>query len=127
MFQTPNPAWPPPSLLLPGLPERIKDLSVKNWSNIAASGPVPWRQAPSLFNPELHPKMPLEFNMPTGIDKLLGSKKLSDSSVDKKENLVYSGRLINGSLKGGASHILENGSSGRCFPLYKHLCFKIIK
>ncbi|XP_074340493.1 B3 domain-containing protein Os07g0563300-like isoform X2 [Apium graveolens] len=109
---TPNPAWPPPSLLLPGLPERIKDLSVKNWSSIAASGPVPWRQAPSLFNPELHPKMPMEFDMPTGVDKLLGSKKLSDFSVDKKENLVYSGRLINGSLKGGASHILENGSSG---------------
>ncbi|KAK1378843.1 B3 domain-containing transcription repressor VAL2 [Heracleum sosnowskyi] len=109
---TPNPAWPPPSLLLPGLPERIKDLSVKNWSSIAATGPVPWRQAPSLFNPELHPKMPLEFNMPTGIDKLLGSKKLSDSSVDKKENLVYSGKLINGSLKGGTSHMLENGTSG---------------
>ncbi|WOH11797.1 hypothetical protein DCAR_0831289 [Daucus carota subsp. sativus] len=99
---TPNPAWPPPSLLLPGLPERIKDLSAKNWSSIAASGPVPWRQAPSLFNPELHPKMPSEFNIPT-------SKKLSDS-MDKKENLVFSGRLMNGGLKGDASQISENGS-----------------
>lgn len=101
------------------------DLSAKNWSSIAATGPVPWRQAPSLFNPESHPKLPVEFNMPTVTDKLLGSKKVSDSSMDKKENLVFSGRLINGSLKGGASQILENDTSGRFLLLFKHLCYKI--
>lgn len=79
---------------------------------------MPWRQAPSLFNPELHPKMPSEFNIPT-------SKKLSDS-MDKKENLVFSGRLMNGGLKGDASQISENGKSGTSL-LFQYLFCKLIK
>lgn len=114
MLQTPNPAWPPPSLVLPGLPDRIKDISVKNWSSIAASGPVPWRQAPSLFNSEMHPKMPFELDIPGGIDRLLASERLSATSLDKKKNEDSSERLINGSLKTGASQIFEKGIPGLC-------------
>ncbi|KAG9133803.1 hypothetical protein Leryth_018401 [Lithospermum erythrorhizon] len=46
----PNPAWPQPSLCLPSHPEGIKDLPAKNYSPVAGSGPVPWLQAPKLFN-----------------------------------------------------------------------------
>lgn len=117
MFQTPNPAWPPPSLILPVLPENIKDLSVKNWSSIAASGPLPWHQAPMFFNQDVHPKMPLEFDTSSGIDRHTDSIKLTNSSIDKKDNLDSSGRLINGSLKDGALLMLEKGTSGRCIFL----------
>ncbi|KAK2977126.1 hypothetical protein RJ640_017650 [Escallonia rubra] len=112
---TPNPAWPPPSNFLPVLPERIKDISVKNWNPIAGSGPVPWRQAPSLFNAssaqsELHPKMPFEVEIPGGIDRLLASERLSASSLDKKKKEDSSERLVNGSLKGTPATV-ENGTA----------------
>ncbi|GMP74831.1 hypothetical protein CsSME_00032124 [Camellia sinensis var. sinensis] len=114
MFQTPNPAWPPPSLFLPVLPERIKDFSTKNWCQIAGSGPVPWRQAPSLFTSsaaqsDFQPRMPFDVDIPSGIDRLIGSERLSASSLEKKKVEDSSERLMNGSLKLGASEILENG------------------
>ncbi|XP_028056814.1 B3 domain-containing protein Os07g0563300-like isoform X1 [Camellia sinensis] len=111
---TPNPAWPPPSLFLPVLPERIKDFSTKNWCQIAGSGPVPWRQAPSLFTSsaaqsDFQPRMPFDVDIPSGIDRLIGSERLSASSLEKKKVEDSSERLMNGSLKLGASEILENG------------------
>ncbi|KAK2965833.1 hypothetical protein RJ640_001805, partial [Escallonia rubra] len=111
----PNPAWPPPSNFLPVLPERIKDISVKNWNPIAGSGPVPWLQAPSLFNAssaqsELHPKTPFEVEIPGGIDRLLASERLSASSLDKKKKEDSSERLVNGSLKGTPATV-ENGTT----------------
>uniref|UniRef100_A0A5B7A6I3 B3 domain-containing protein n=1 Tax=Davidia involucrata TaxID=16924 RepID=A0A5B7A6I3_DAVIN len=113
---TPNPAWPPPSLFLPVLPDRIKDLSVKNWSQIAGSGPVPWRQAPSLLNSsaqsELHPRMPFEVDIPSSVDRLIASERLSASSLEKKKIEDSSERLMNGSLQLGASTVLENGNAG---------------
>uniref|UniRef100_A0A5B7A1Y2 TF-B3 domain-containing protein n=1 Tax=Davidia involucrata TaxID=16924 RepID=A0A5B7A1Y2_DAVIN len=114
---TPNPAWPPPSLFLPVLPDRIKDLSAKNWSQIAGSGPVPWRQAPSLFNnstaqSELHPRMPFEVDIPSSIDRIIASERLSTSSLEKKKIEDLSERLMNGNLKLGVSEVLENGNAG---------------
>ncbi|CAK9164719.1 unnamed protein product, partial [Ilex paraguariensis] len=112
---TPNPAWPPPSLL-PLQPERIKDLSVKNWNPLAGSGPLPWRQAPSLFNgsttqSELQPRMPFEVEISGGIDKLRISEHLSASWENKKKEESH-GRLLNGSLKSGVPEIPENGNTG---------------
>lgn len=99
------------------LPERVKDLSVTNWSSIAASGPKPCRQAPTFFDQDLHPKMPVEVDISTGINRHIGSKKLTNSPIEKRNNLDASGRLVNGSLKHGASLLLENGTSGRCILL----------
>lgn len=126
LYQTPNPAWPPPSLFLPVVPERIKDLSVKNWSSIAGSGPVPWRQAPSLFNAsnaqsELHPRMPFEVEMPGGMDRFLVNDRLSVPSLDKRRKEDSSERLMNGGLKIGPLEILENGTTGIYFLLYEHV------
>ncbi|KAL3522189.1 hypothetical protein ACH5RR_015023 [Cinchona calisaya] len=103
---TPNPAWPPPSLFLPLQPERINDLSVKNWSPIAGSGPVPWRQAPSLFNgsasqSESKPRvsLPVEFGVSGGADRLQLNERLSSSSLKKRKKEESFERLINGSLR----------------------------
>lgn len=114
---TPNPAWPPPSLLLPQMPERLKDLSVKNWNPIAGSGPVPWRQAPGLFHAstaqlELPHRMPFEVEIPGGIDRLISGELFNASSLDKKKKEDASERLMNGSLKIGASEILGSGTTG---------------
>ncbi|KAA8515337.1 hypothetical protein F0562_018433 [Nyssa sinensis] len=113
---TPNPAWPPPSLFLPVLPDRIKDLSSKNWSQISGSGPVPWRQTASLFNSsaqsELHPRMPFEVDIPSGIDRLIAGERLPASSLEKKKIEDSSQKLMNGSLQLRASAALENGNAG---------------
>ncbi|KAI3823907.1 hypothetical protein L1987_05352 [Smallanthus sonchifolius] len=47
---TPNPAWPSDPHFLHRPAERISDIPSKSWRSIAGSGPVPWWQAPSLFN-----------------------------------------------------------------------------
>ena len=124
IFQTPNPAWPPPSHFLPMLPERIKDLSAKSWCQIAGSGPVPWRQAPSLFSSspshsDLQPKMPFEVDIPSGIDRLIGIERSSASSLEKKKVDDSSDRLVNGCLKLGSSEIHDNGNAG--FDLFLYL------
>lgn len=111
--QTPNPAWPPPSLFLPLQPERIKD--VNNWNPIAGSGPVPWRQAPSLFNAstnqnELQHKAPFP-ETTVSIDRLSLSERpfalLSDNN--RKDSCET---LMNGKLKIGVPGTLENGYAG---------------
>lgn len=97
-FQSPNPVWPH-SLFLPvPLPERLKDLSVKNWSQITASGPVgPWRQsAPTLFNNNNTTQSDLH---PNGIDRLLARQR------ERKQIEDLSDRLMNGSLKLGSSEV----------------------
>ncbi|KAL3519658.1 hypothetical protein ACH5RR_017807 [Cinchona calisaya] len=121
---TPNPAWPPPSLFLPLQPERIKDISAKNWSSLAGSGPVPWRQAPSLFNGSaiqsdfqsrvpvpLPMPVPVEFDVSGGVDRLQLNEKLSSPSLENKKNEECFERLTNGSLRVCSSEI-GSGTSG---------------
>ncbi|KAJ8549633.1 hypothetical protein K7X08_033340 [Anisodus acutangulus] len=95
------------------LPERIKD--VNNWNPIAGSGPVPWRQAPSLFNGsaiqnELQHKPP--FLDATGsIDRLsLGERPSASSSDNNRKDSCE--KLMNGNLKIGVPGTLENGYAG---------------
>ncbi|KAG7960194.1 hypothetical protein I3843_10G111400 [Carya illinoinensis] len=114
---TSNPAWPTSLCFNSLLPERLKDLSVKSWSHLAGSGPVPWRQAPSLFNSsippqELQSRVPHEVDISSGTNKLNGSERLSSSPLEKKKTDDFSESLMNGSLKLGAREILENGNAG---------------
>lgn len=111
----PNPVWPASRLLSVPMQERLKDLSFKNWSQIAGAGPVPWRQAPNLFNTsiphtELHPRIPFEVDLSTGTNRPNGSERLSFSLEKKIEG--SSDRSMNGILKLGASEIHENGNAG---------------
>jgi hypothetical protein len=105
VFQTSNPAWPTSLCFNSLLPEQL-----------AGSGPVPWRQAPSLFNssipPELQSRVPYEVDIASGINKLNASERLSTSSLEKKKIDDFSERLMNGNLKFGAREILENGNAG---------------
>ncbi|KAK1368520.1 Zinc finger-type transcription factor [Heracleum sosnowskyi] len=110
---TPNPAWPPPFFHNHGFSDKVKDLSVKNWSSIAGSGPVPWREAPSWFNNNtiqvgLNAKMPSQAEVPGGIDGLYAHERVP-VFLDKNKKCESSGRPINGSLKTGA---FENEVSG---------------
>ncbi|KAL5772538.1 hypothetical protein ACOSQ2_012462 [Xanthoceras sorbifolium] len=113
----PNPSWPPSLFYQPPLPDRLKDFSVKNWTQLAGSGPVPWRQAPSLFNssiaqPELHQRVPYDIDLSSGIDRLNVAERLSTSPLEKRKIEDFSERLMNGALKGGSRNILENGNAG---------------
>nr|GMC88001.1 B3 domain-containing protein Os07g0563300-like isoform X2 [Ipomoea batatas] len=111
---TPNPAWPPPSDFLPLQPEGIKDS--RSWTPIAGSGPVPWRQAPSLFNgsviqTKLQPKTP--YGDITGcIDRLHLNERPPVSSLENKRKEENSGSLLNRSLKSCVSGRLENEHTG---------------
>lgn len=115
--QTPNPAWPTSMFFHSPLSERLKDLSVKNWTHLAGSGPVPWRQAPSLFNSsipssELHTRVPYEVDVSTGINKLNASERIFVSSMEKKKVEDFSERLMKVNLTMGTQESLENGKPG---------------
>ncbi|KAJ8761370.1 hypothetical protein K2173_001500 [Erythroxylum novogranatense] len=108
---TANSAWPSSFFYHGSVPERLKDLSVKSWCQLAGSGPVPWRQAPSLFSSsisqsELHPRMLYE------IDRLTASERLITPSMEKVKLEDVSDRLVNGNPKLGARDIVENGNEG---------------
>ncbi|KAG8385620.1 hypothetical protein BUALT_Bualt03G0064000 [Buddleja alternifolia] len=114
--KTPNPAWPPPSHFLPSQPERMKDLSVKTWSAIAGSGPVPWRQAPSLFNSssiqsDVQPKMPFEIDVSGGVNRFCSCERLSTASPETKQERSYE-RLGNGKLGRVPTESIQNGNAG---------------
>ncbi|XP_048132410.1 B3 domain-containing protein Os07g0563300-like [Rhodamnia argentea] len=110
---TPNPAWPP-LLFHAHFPDRLKELSVKNWNQLAGSGPVPWRQAPTLFNtsisrPELQPRAPHDAS--TSIDRFGVGERYS-ISMDNRRIEDFSNRFMNGNMKLGAVEKLENGIAG---------------
>ncbi|XP_019162407.1 PREDICTED: B3 domain-containing transcription repressor VAL2 isoform X4 [Ipomoea nil] len=107
---TPNPAWPPPSDFLPLQPEGIKDS--RSWTPIAGSGPVPWRQAPSLFNgsviqTKLQPKTPYG-DITGSIDRLHLNERPPVSSLVNKRKEENFGSLLNRTLKSCVSGRLEN-------------------
>ncbi|KAL0012681.1 hypothetical protein SO802_007789 [Lithocarpus litseifolius] len=112
----PNPAWSTSLCFRSPLQERLKDLSVKNWNQLAGSGPVPWRQAPSLFNSSIpaseQSRFPYEVDISGGINKLNANDRLSASPLEKKKIEDLSERLMNGNLKLGAREILDNGNAG---------------
>ncbi|KAJ9565980.1 hypothetical protein OSB04_001946 [Centaurea solstitialis] len=110
---TPNPTWPSASHFLPGPAERIRDISSKNWRSIAGSGPVPWRQAPSLFNAS---KVQPEFLSILGsIDKPLATEQLSSRSLGKGTTNGPSEKLVNESWQVGASEM----TAARARPIGK--------
>ncbi|XP_023517533.1 B3 domain-containing protein Os07g0563300-like isoform X1 [Cucurbita pepo subsp. pepo] len=111
-----NPVWPPSLLFHSALPDRLKDLSVKNWSQLAGSGPVPWRQAPSMFNSslpsgELHHRAPYEVDISAALNKLNTSERLP-ISLEKRKNEDFSERFSNGSLRQCGQDLCENGTAG---------------
>ncbi|XP_030469481.1 B3 domain-containing protein Os07g0563300-like isoform X2 [Syzygium oleosum] len=111
---TPNPAWPSLVFHAP-FPDRLKELSVKNWNQLAGSGPVPWRQAPTLFNtsmsrPELQPRAPHDAS--TSMDRFGVGERYSISSMDNRRIEDFSNRFMNGNVKLGAVEKLENGIAG---------------
>ncbi|XP_068321328.1 B3 domain-containing protein Os07g0563300-like [Pyrus communis] len=111
---TSNPAWPTSMFFHSPLSERLKDLSTKNWTQLAGSGPVPWRQAPSLFNSsipssELHTRVPHEVDGSTGINKLNASERIFVSTLEKKKVEEFSERLMKVNLSIGTQQSLENG------------------
>ncbi|XP_062087334.1 B3 domain-containing protein Os07g0563300 [Humulus lupulus] len=114
VFLTSNPTWAQ-SFLFPS--ERLKDLSMtKNWNQLAGSGPVPWRQAPSLFSSsipssEMQPRVPFEVDISSAINKLGNVERISTCSLDKNKIEDLSERLHNGCLKLGAQEIHERIST----------------
>ncbi|CAL0300868.1 unnamed protein product [Lupinus luteus] len=83
-----NPTWPPSFSLQNRLSERLRDVSAKNWSQLAGSGPVPWKQASNLFSSvsssELRPDVSPLVGLSNGIDKVYGNERLLTSSLEKK-------------------------------------------
>lgn len=112
-FQTSNPACSP-LFYHASLPERLKDLSVKSWSQLAGSGPVPWRQAPSLFNHSATPAMQseLQTRMPYEVDRLNTGETFSAPSLEKRKDEDFSEKFINGNLRIRLWDIVENGNAG---------------
>jgi len=110
VFQTSNPAWSPLFYHAP-FPERLKDLSVKSWSQLAGSGPVPWRQAPSLFNPSAA-QSELQTRMPYEVDRLNTGERFSAPSLEKRKVEDFSEKFINGNLRIRLQDIVENGNAG---------------
>ncbi|CAI9755145.1 unnamed protein product [Fraxinus pennsylvanica] len=113
---TPNPAWPPPPHFLSSEPERMKDISTRNWSTITGSGPIPWRQAPSLFNGssiqfDSQPRMAFGDDISDGIDRFRICERLSSSFLEKKEESSF-GRLIYGKLRSGPFETVEDRNAG---------------
>lgn len=116
LFQPPNIPWSTSLFFHSPLNERLnKDLPVRSWSQLAGTGPVPWRQAPSLFssstNSELRSRSPYDVELPHAFDRLNTNEALS-SSLEKKKTEDVSERLINGSLKLGSRERTENGNIG---------------
>jgi hypothetical protein len=127
--QPSNLPWPQSLSFQNRLSERYRDISAKSWSQLAGSGPVPWKQAPSLFNsasssdqpPDVHSLGELSNNF----DKIYGNERLTTSSLEKK-NEDLSGLSANWNAKlGSREMVLMNGNTGYdvlltvCFYSYK--------
>ncbi|KAK7246585.1 hypothetical protein RIF29_41454 [Crotalaria pallida] len=105
-----NPTWPSSISLQSRLSERFRDLSAKSWSQLAGSGPVPWKQAPSLFNSVSSSNLRLDVSpladLSNGSDKFYGNERLPASSFEKK-NEDLTGISVNWSTNFGP--VLMNG------------------
>ncbi|KAK8642148.1 hypothetical protein V6N13_011505 [Hibiscus sabdariffa] len=120
-------SWSQSFLFHSSLPERYKEYSARGWTQLAGSGPVPWRQAPSLFNssvsqPELHSRVLNEVDLSTSIDRLNVCDRSSTPSQEKKKIEEFSERLMNGNLKPGTRGIQEKGNAGINFEEQRNPC-----
>ena len=107
--------WPQSFSFQNHLSERLRDLSANNWNQLAGSGPVPWKQAPSLFNSvsssDLHPDVCSLLELSHKVDKIYGNERLPVSSIERK-NEDFSG-ISNWSTKlGSREMMLMNGNVG---------------
>lgn len=114
--QPSNLPWSQSFSLQNRLSERLRDLSAKNWSQLAGSGPVPWKQAPSLFNPASSSDLPPDghslVELSNNFDKIYGNERLPASSLEKK-NEDLSGIPANWNVKlGSREMVLMNGNAG---------------
>ncbi|KAK7412276.1 hypothetical protein VNO78_03728 [Psophocarpus tetragonolobus] len=108
-----NLPWPQSFSLQNRLSDRIRDLSAKGWSQLAGSGPVPWKQAPSLFNSasssDLMPEVPSLVELSNSFDKMYCNERLPASALEKK-NEDLSGISVNWNVKlGSREMMLMNG------------------
>ncbi|XP_042506761.1 B3 domain-containing protein Os07g0563300-like [Macadamia integrifolia] len=116
----PNPVWPSPLFLHLPLPERLNDLSVKNWNQFAGPSAVAtqWHQAPNLWNAataqtELHPRMTYEIGRSNGIDKLISSERPSALGMEKmKQSEDPSERVTSSNPKNFPPERFANGHAG---------------
>ncbi|GMI82381.1 hypothetical protein HRI_001907400 [Hibiscus trionum] len=125
-------SWSQSLLFHSSVPEKYKEYSAKGWTQLAGSGPVPWRQAPSLFNssvsqPELHSRVPYEVDLSTGIDRLNACDRSSTPSLEKKKVEDFSERLMNGNLKPETRDIQEKGNAGINFEDQRNSCLTKIQ
>ncbi|XP_068639540.1 B3 domain-containing protein Os07g0563300-like isoform X2 [Aristolochia californica] len=112
-YMASNQMWPSSFFLPVTLPERLKDLSVKNWNQFTASASVPgqWRPPPNLWNPasgqsELHSRMPYEVDRPNTVDSMVVGDHICASSHEKKKiedpsdriKIAALDRLANGNI-----------------------------
>ncbi|XP_057428834.1 B3 domain-containing protein Os07g0563300-like isoform X2 [Lotus japonicus] len=108
-----NVPWPQSFPVHNRLPERFRDLSAKSWNQLAGSGPVPWKQAPSLFNSasssDLVPEVPSVVDLSNSFDKIYGNERLPAPSLEKK-NEDFPGISVNWNVKlGPREMMLLNG------------------
>lgn len=114
--QPSNLPWPQSFPLQNRLSDRLRDLSGKGWSQLAGSGPVPWKQAPSLFNSasssDLIPEVPSLVELSNSFDKMYCNERLPASALEKK-NEDLSGIPVNWNVKlGSREMMLMNGNAG---------------
>ncbi|KAG5104616.1 hypothetical protein JHK82_041586 [Glycine max] len=108
-----NLPWPQSFPLQNRLSDRLRDLSGKGWSQLAGSGPVPWKQAPSLFNSasssDMIPEVPSLVELSNSFDKMYCNERLPVSALEKK-NEDLSGMSVNWNIKlGSREMMLMNG------------------
>ncbi|XP_043689046.1 B3 domain-containing protein Os07g0563300-like [Telopea speciosissima] len=118
-IMAPNPVWPSPLFLHLPLPDRLKDLSVKNWNPFAGPSAVAtqWRQAPNLWNAatvqtELHPRMPYEIDRLNGIDKLISGERPPAPGMEKMKSVDQSERVTSSNHKTLPPERFANGNAG---------------
>lgn len=114
--QPSNLPWPQSFSLQNRLSDRLRDLSAKGWSQLAGSGPVPWKQAPSLFNSasssDMIPEVPSLVELSNSFDKMYCNERLPVSALEKK-NEDLSGMSVNWNIKlGSREMMLMNGNAG---------------
>ncbi|XP_020221954.1 B3 domain-containing protein Os07g0563300 [Cajanus cajan] len=108
-----NLPWPQSFSLQSRISDRLRDLSAKGWTQLAGSGPVPWKQAPSLFNSasssDMLPDVPSLVELSNSFDKMYCNERLPSSTLEKK-NEDLSGMSVNWSVKlGSREMMLMNG------------------